>query len=105
MDAFTAVRIIDFIPLSWIGSLAIGISIAVILIVTMEELHEKNYRLYKEVIYDKLTSAFSRSYFEVQFEKNISKEDILAVADIALYKSKDAGKNRVEILDPLIQGV
>jgi len=93
LDALTAIRITDLPPLSWIGSLTIALSIGIVLIMTIEELNQKNKELYEEVIHDSLTNAFSRSYFEVEYEKTFNllnrenHNNYLVILDIDNFKN------------------
>jgi diguanylate cyclase (GGDEF)-like protein len=67
LDVLTAVRVIDLPPLSWIGSIVIVLTIAFVLIITIENLCDKVQNLYKELIHDNLTNAYSKSFFEISF--------------------------------------
>jgi len=60
-DAISAMQIHILPPLTWIGSILVVVSIAVILILKMDH-------LYHEIIHDSLTGIHSRSFFEVEFE-------------------------------------
>lgn len=66
LDALTAIRILNIIPLSWIGALSMLLSMAGALISEIEDLYENINKLYNEVIHDKLTGTYSRNFLEVR---------------------------------------
>jgi hypothetical protein len=120
-DTFTGLQLIDYPPLTWVGSFLVTCSIAWILVLHIDHLYEDRRRLNNRLMYDHLTQAFSRSYLETRFgdenhkfnascsfgivsaepeqtsHKDLSKQ-LLSAADEALYSAKNKGKNAVELI-------
>lgn len=73
LDALTSMRILDLPPVSWIGSLSIVITAAILLLNSYENLDNTVNRLYDELIHDALTGAFSKSYFDIELNKLLAR--------------------------------
>ncbi|MEZ8547596.1 GGDEF domain-containing protein [Vibrio cyclitrophicus] len=67
LDALTGIQVIDLPPLTWIGSFLVTFCIAWILVLHIDELYQERNQLNSHLMYDYLTKAFSRSYFEVRY--------------------------------------
>ncbi|MDP5032201.1 MAG: diguanylate cyclase [Paraglaciecola sp.] len=65
-DTFTGIQVIDFPPLTWIGSFLVTCSIAWILVLHIDKLYEERRQLNNRLMYDHLTQAFSRSFLEIR---------------------------------------
>jgi diguanylate cyclase (GGDEF)-like protein len=70
-DDLTGIQIIDLPPLTWVGSFLITCCIGWILALQIDNLYGERRQLYKRLMYDHLTDAFSRSYFEVRLAEAI----------------------------------
>ncbi|WP_413701054.1 GGDEF domain-containing protein [Psychromonas sp. KJ10-10] len=70
-DALTGIQIVDLPPLTWVGSFLVTCSIAWILIFHIDNLYEDRRLLSNRLMYDHLTQAFSRSYFEIRLSEAI----------------------------------
>lgn len=73
VDALTSMKIIDLPPVSWIGSLSIVITAAILLLNSYENLDQTVSRLYEELIHDALTGAYSKSYFDIELNKVLAR--------------------------------
>ncbi len=73
IDALTSMKILDLPPVSWIGSMSIVITAAILLLNSYEHLDNTVHRLYDELIHDALTGAFSKSYFDIELNKVMAK--------------------------------
>jgi diguanylate cyclase (GGDEF)-like protein len=65
-DDLTGIQVIDLPPLTWMGSFLVTCCIAWILVLHIDNLYEDRRLLSNRLMYDHLTQAFSRSYFEVR---------------------------------------
>jgi diguanylate cyclase (GGDEF)-like protein len=72
MDTFTGIQVVDFPPLTWIGSFFVTCSIAWILVLHIDKLYEERRQLNNQLMYDHLTQAFSRSYLEIRLSEAIN---------------------------------
>ena len=70
-DDLTSIQIVDLPPLTWIGSFLIICCITWILALNIDHLYEERRLLNSRLMYDHLTAAFSRSYFEVRLAEAI----------------------------------
>lgn len=70
-DALTGIQLIDLPPLAWIGSFLVTCCIAWILILDIDNLYQDRRLLSNRLMYDHLTQAFSRSYFEIRLIETI----------------------------------
>jgi len=70
-DDLTGIQIIDLPPLTWVGSFLVTCCIAWILVLHIDNLYEDRRLLSNRLMYDQLTEAFSRSYFEVRLTEAI----------------------------------
>ncbi len=70
-DTLTSIQLLDLPPLTWIGSFFVTCTIAWTLVLQIDDLHKERNELSYRLMYDHLTQAFSRSYFEVQLSAAI----------------------------------
>jgi diguanylate cyclase (GGDEF)-like protein len=70
-DDLTGIQVVDLPPLTWVGSFLITCCIAWILVLQIDNLYEERRLLSSRLMYDHLTEAFSRSYFEVRLAEAI----------------------------------
>ncbi|MFT7053941.1 MAG: diguanylate cyclase (GGDEF)-like protein, partial [Psychromonas sp.] len=70
-DALTGIQVIDLPPLTWMGSFLVTCCIAWILVLHIDNLYEDRRLLSNRLMYDHLTQAFSRSYFEIRLRETI----------------------------------
>jgi diguanylate cyclase (GGDEF)-like protein len=70
-DDLTGIQVVDLPPLTWIGSFLVTCCIAWILVLQIGKLYEERRLLNRRLMYDHLTAAFSRSYFEVRLVEAI----------------------------------
>jgi diguanylate cyclase (GGDEF)-like protein len=70
-DDLTGIQVVDLPPLTWVGSFLITCCIAWILVLQIDDLYEERRLLNSRLMYDHLTEAFSRSYFEVRLAEAI----------------------------------
>jgi len=70
-DALTGIQVVDLPPLTWVGSFLVTCCIAWILVLHIDNLYEDRRILSNRLMYDHLTQAFSRSYFEVRLTEAI----------------------------------
>ena len=70
-DDLTGIQVVDLPPLTWVGSFLITGCIAWILVLQIDNLYEERRLLSNRLMYDQLTEAFSRSYFEVRLAEAI----------------------------------
>lgn len=71
-DDLTGIQVVDLPPLTWVGSFLITCCIAWILVLQIDTLYEDRRLLSNRLMYDHLTQAFSRSYFEVRLSEAIN---------------------------------
>lgn len=93
-DTFTGIQLIDFPPLTWIGSFMVTCSIAWILVLHIDKLYEEKMQLSNRLMFDHLTQAFSRQYLEIKLAEEIdlltsneSSALVVCVFDIDDFKS------------------
>lgn len=72
-DTFTGIQLIDFPPLTWIGSFLVTCSIAWILVLHIDKLYEEKMHLTDRLMFDHLTQAFSRKYLEIKLAEEINR--------------------------------
>jgi diguanylate cyclase (GGDEF)-like protein len=70
-DDLTGIQVVDLPPLTWVGSFLVTCCIAWILVLHIDHLYEDRRLLSNRLMYDQLTEAFSRSYFEVRLAEAI----------------------------------
>jgi diguanylate cyclase (GGDEF)-like protein len=70
-DDLTGIQVVDLPPLTWVGSFLVTCCIAWILVLHIDNLYEDRRLLSNRLMYDHLTGAFSRSYFEVRLSEAI----------------------------------
>jgi diguanylate cyclase (GGDEF)-like protein len=70
-DLLTAVKIVDWIPLTWIGALLVVAAIAWVLFVRLDALFRDKNRLYEMVIHDHQTGVYTRGFFETRLEETL----------------------------------
>lgn len=77
-DTLTGIQVVDLPPLTWVGSFLVTCCIAWILVLHIDDLYEDRRQMSNRLMYDHLTQAFSRSYFEIRFSeelKTLSRSD------------------------------
>jgi diguanylate cyclase (GGDEF)-like protein len=70
-DTLTAIQLFDLPPLTWIGSFLVTCCSAWILVLHIDDLYEDRRQLNQRLMYDHLTKAFSRSYFEIRLAEEL----------------------------------
>lgn len=70
-DTLTGLQIVDWPPLTWVGSFFVTCCIAWILVLHIDKLYEDRQQMSNRLMYDHLTQAFSRSYFEIRLTHSI----------------------------------
>ncbi len=68
-DSLTAIQIVDFPPLSWLGSLLLIANVLILIFETIDNLNFKINTLYDQLIHDHLTGCYSKSYFEIELSR------------------------------------
>ncbi|RKF19532.1 GGDEF domain-containing protein [Alginatibacterium sediminis] len=71
-DTLTGIQVLNLPPLTWIGSFLVTCCIAWILVLHIDNLYEDRRQLSNQLMYDHLTQAFSRSYFEIRLAEALS---------------------------------
>lgn len=71
-DALTGIQWVDLPPLTWFGSLLVTCSISWVLILHIDNLYQDRSELSHQLMYDHLTQALSRSYFEIRLSAAIT---------------------------------
>lgn len=71
-DTLTGLQVVDLPPLTWVGSFLVTCCIAWILVLHIDDLYEDRRQMSDRLMYDHLTQAFSRSYFEIRFTKELN---------------------------------
>jgi diguanylate cyclase (GGDEF)-like protein len=86
-DAITGLEIIDYPPLTWVGSFLVTSSIAWVLVLHIGKLYEERRELGNRLMYDHLTQAFSRSYLEIRLTEAISlmSRDELKILSVCVF--------------------
>ena len=89
-DALTGLQLIDLPPLTWIGSFLVICSIAWILAMHIDHLYEDKNSLNNRLMFDHLTQAHTRSYFELYLAQSIVEKDFselyLCIIDVDNFK-------------------
>jgi diguanylate cyclase (GGDEF)-like protein len=71
-DTITGLGILDYPPLTWVGSFLVTTSIAWVLVLHIDKLYEERRELNNRLMYDHLTQAFSRSFLDIRLAEAIS---------------------------------
>jgi len=93
IDALTAIHIIKIPPVSWISSLSIVFTAAIILLNSFENMNNKADSLYNELIHDKLTGCYSKTFFDIEFKNvldNLKRKEgnyLLMIFDVDDFKN------------------
>ncbi|MEH0690973.1 diguanylate cyclase [Vibrio cholerae] len=72
-DTLTAIEVLDMPPLTWIGSFLLTCCITWILVLHIDELYSERQELSTRLMFDHLTQAYSRSYFEIRLADEVSR--------------------------------